>query len=97
LDKKRINIINLSVLDKIIDFLKPWTYVMKRVQSAYVPSIHTVTPSISIINSSLEIKGADAKQEKGIRFHYLFCFSILTFILQVLFFFVKELNRSSKK
>jgi hypothetical protein len=67
LDKKRINIISLSLLDKLIDFLKPWTYVMKRVQSSYTPSIHTVTPSICVINSSLETKSTDSKQEKGKR------------------------------
>ncbi|CAF3704459.1 unnamed protein product [Rotaria sordida] len=50
LNKKRINIIRSSILDEIIDFLKPWTHVMKRIQSLQVPSIHT--PS-------------DYKQEKG--------------------------------
>ncbi|CAF4063000.1 unnamed protein product [Rotaria sordida] len=44
LNKERINIIISSILDKIIDFLKPWTHIMKRIQSLQVPSIHTVTP-----------------------------------------------------
>ena len=65
LDKKRINLISLSILDKLIDFLRPWTYVMKRVQSSQVPSIHTVTPSVFIISSSLETKSTDSRQEKG--------------------------------
>ncbi|CAF1194599.1 unnamed protein product [Rotaria sordida] len=43
------------MLDKIIDFLKPWTHVMKRIQSLQISSIHTVTPSLFIINSSLNI------------------------------------------
>lgn len=64
-DKKRINLITSSILDKLVEFLKPWTYVLKRVQSSYTPSIHTVTPSISMINSSLETKTTDSKQEKG--------------------------------
>jgi hypothetical protein len=32
-----------------INHLKSWEYVMKRVQSSQIPSIHTVTSSISII------------------------------------------------
>jgi hypothetical protein len=39
LDKKRINIISSTLVEKLIDFLKPWTFVMKRVQSSQVPSI----------------------------------------------------------
>jgi len=38
---------------------------MKRIQSSQTPSIHTVTPSISFINFSLEIKPNDSKQDKG--------------------------------
>ncbi|CAF4049340.1 unnamed protein product [Rotaria sordida] len=45
-------IIQSSMLDKIIDFLKPWTHVMKRIQSFQVSSIHTVSPSIFHIKSS---------------------------------------------
>ncbi|CAF1056125.1 unnamed protein product [Rotaria sordida] len=45
LNKERINIIRSSMLDKIIDFLKPWTHVMKRIQSLQVSSTHTVTPT----------------------------------------------------
>ncbi|CAF1070392.1 unnamed protein product [Rotaria sordida] len=45
LNEERINIIISSILDKIIDFLKPWTHIMKRIQSLQVPSIHTVTPT----------------------------------------------------
>ncbi len=53
------------MLDKLIEFLKPWTFVMKRIQSSLIPSIHRVTPSICIINSSLEVKQGDAKHDKG--------------------------------
>ncbi|CAF3719510.1 unnamed protein product [Adineta steineri] len=56
------------VQNKLIEFLKPWTFVMKRIQSSLIPSIHTVTPSIFIINTSLDVKPTDAKQEKGIMF-----------------------------
>ncbi|CAF1381928.1 unnamed protein product [Didymodactylos carnosus] len=38
---------------------------MMRVQSSKIPSIHTVTPSICFINSSLENKLLDGKQDKG--------------------------------
>jgi hypothetical protein len=65
LNKKRINQINLIQLEKLIDFLKPWESVMTRVQSSKIPSIHTVTPSICFINSSLENKSNDTKQDKG--------------------------------
>jgi hypothetical protein len=72
LDKKRINIISVSLLEKLIDFLKPWTFVMKRVQSSLIPSIHTVTPSIFIINSSLENKSDDPKPDKSNHFNFPF-------------------------
>ncbi len=75
LDKKRINIISVGLLEKLIDFLKPWTFVMKRVQSSQTPSIHTVTPSISVINSSSENKSNDPKQDKSNHFNYLFYLS----------------------
>ncbi len=65
LNKKRINKISVSMLEKLIGFLKSWEHVMKRIQSSHIPSIHTVTPSICIINSSLEIKSNDLKQDKG--------------------------------
>lgn len=65
LNKYRIEKINQTVLEKLIDFLKPWEYVMKRIQSSYVPSIHTITPSITMINSSLDLKSNDSKHEKG--------------------------------
>ena len=71
MDKKRIKVINVSLLDRVINFLKPWTKVMKRIQSSLILSIHTVTPSIYMINSSLEIKTNDAKQEKGLSFQGL--------------------------
>ncbi|CAF0962347.1 unnamed protein product [Rotaria sordida] len=44
---------------------RPWTYVMKHIQSSQVPSIHTVTSNIFVINSSLETKPNDYKEEKG--------------------------------
>lgn len=74
LEKRRINIISVPLLEKLIDFLKPWTFIMKRVQSSQTPSIHTVTPSITIINASLENKSNDPKQDKSNHFNYLFIF-----------------------
>ncbi|CAF4987522.1 unnamed protein product [Rotaria magnacalcarata] len=65
LNKAKLDKINVCLLNKLIDFLKPWEYVMKRVQSSKIPSIHIVTPSICIINSSLETKSDDSKQDKG--------------------------------
>ena len=65
MDKKIINIINVSLLEKLVECLKPWTFVIKRVQSSLIPSIHTVTPSIFVINSSLENKSTDPKQDKS--------------------------------
>ncbi|CAM2726132.1 unnamed protein product [Rotaria socialis] len=65
LNKGKLDKINVCLLNKLIDFLKPWEYVMKRVQSSKIPSIHIVTPSICIINSSLETKSDDSKQDKG--------------------------------
>jgi len=96
LDKKRINIISVGLLEKLIDFLKPWTFVMKRVQSSQSPSIHTVTPSISIINDSSENKSNDPKQDKSNNFNYFLCLSEVVF-LQVLIFFDKEPNNFLKR
>lgn len=70
---KKINIISVGLLEKLIEFLKPWTFLMKRVQSSLTPSIHTVTPSISVINSSLEHKSTDPKQDKSNDFNSSFC------------------------
>ncbi|CAF5012416.1 unnamed protein product [Rotaria sp. Silwood1] len=39
-------LISSFMFDKIIDFLRPWTHVMKRTQSSRVSSIHTVAPKI---------------------------------------------------
>ncbi|CAF0881961.1 unnamed protein product [Rotaria sordida] len=52
LNKERIDIIRSSMLDKMIDFLKPWIHVMKRIQSLQVSSIHTVTPNNSSTSST---------------------------------------------
>ncbi|CAF1447654.1 unnamed protein product [Rotaria sp. Silwood1] len=60
----RIKKINVCLLNKLIDFLKPWEYVIKRIQSSKTPSIHIVAPSICIISSSLETKSGDSKQDK---------------------------------
>jgi hypothetical protein len=79
MDKKRINIISVGLSEKIVEFLKPWTFVMKRVQSSLTPSIHTVTPSIFVINSSLENKSTDPKQDKSNHFNSPFCLSEVFF------------------
>ncbi|CAF1400128.1 unnamed protein product [Rotaria sordida] len=60
LNKERINIIRSSMLDKIIDFLKPWTHVMKRIQSLQVSSTHTVTPTTARV---LAVPAASAAVE----------------------------------
>ncbi|CAF1381002.1 unnamed protein product [Rotaria sordida] len=65
LNKERINIIRSSMLDKIIDFLKPWTHVMKRIQSFQVSSIHTVTPTTTRV---LAVPAASAAVEREFSF-----------------------------
>ncbi len=89
LDKKRINIISVGLLKKTIEFLKPWTFVMKLVQSSQAPSIHTVTPSISVINASLENKSNDPKQDKSNYPNYLLYLSEVV-CFQVFISFDKE-------
>ena len=79
MDKKRINIISVGLLEKLVEFLKPWTFFMKRVQSSLTPSIHTVTPSIFVINSSLENKSTDPKQDKSNHFNSPFYLSKVLF------------------
>ncbi|CAF1149948.1 unnamed protein product [Rotaria sordida] len=53
------------MLDKIIDFLKPWTHVMKRIQSLQVPSIHTVTPTTARV---LAVPATSAAVEREFSF-----------------------------
>ena len=96
MNKKRINIISSTLLEKLVDFLKPWTFVMKRVQSSQVPSIHTVTPSIYVINTSLENKSNDPKHDKSNYLNNLFYFSEF-FFFQILVFSVNKQNKLLKK
>ena len=65
LNRTRIDKISVCILAKLSDFLKPWEYVMSRIQSSKVPSIYTVTPCMCIISSPFEAKPDDQKQGKS--------------------------------
>ena len=75
------------MLDKIIDFLKPWTHVMKRIQSLQVPSIHTVTPSIFVINSSLGISQVIINKKKVNDYNFLYLLLLNNFFFTGIDFF----------
>jgi hypothetical protein len=69
---------------------------MKRVQSSQTPSIHTATPSIFIINSSLGNKFEDPKQDKSNDSNYPFDFAEIIYFTGFNFF-GNELNKLPKK
>jgi hypothetical protein len=61
LDKKRLEKINVVLLEKIIEFLKPWKHVSTRLQTTKIPSIHVVIPAVEGLKSSLEWMSNDTK------------------------------------
>ncbi|CAF1564148.1 unnamed protein product [Rotaria magnacalcarata] len=61
LDKKRLENINIFLLEKIIEFLKPWKHISKRLQTTNIPSIHVVIPGIESVKASLEWMSNDTK------------------------------------
>jgi hypothetical protein len=67
LNKKRLEKINVVLLERIIEFLKPWKDVSTRLQSTHIPSIHVVVPCIETLKTSLEWMSNDTKlmHEKG--------------------------------
>lgn len=67
LDKKRLENINIFLLEKIIEFLKPWKHISTRLQTTNIPSIHVVIPGIESVKASLEWMSNDTKlsNERG--------------------------------
>lgn len=67
LDKKRLEKVNAFLLERIIQFLKPWKHVSTRLQSAKIPSIHTIIPAIESLKTSLQWMSDDTKliHERG--------------------------------
>jgi hypothetical protein len=67
LDKKRLEIINAFLLERLVQFLKPWKHVSTRLQSSKIPSIHVVIPAIESLKTSLQWMSNDTKliYEKG--------------------------------
>lgn len=61
LDKKRLEKINVVLLERLIQFLKPWKHVSTRLQSAKIPSIHVVVPAIESLKTSLRWMSNDTK------------------------------------
>ncbi|CAF1411802.1 unnamed protein product [Rotaria sordida] len=61
LNKKRLEKINVVLLERIIEFLKPWKHVSTRLQSTNIPSIHVVIPSIESLKTRLESISNDTK------------------------------------
>ncbi|CAF4122372.1 unnamed protein product, partial [Rotaria sordida] len=70
LNKKRLEKINVVLLERIIEFLKPWKHVSTRLQSTNIPSIHVVIPGIESLKTRLESISNDAKfaHEKDMMF-----------------------------
>lgn len=73
LDKTRLEKINVFLLERIIEFLKPWKHVSTRLQATNIPSIHVVIPEIETLKTSLEWMSCDTKliHEKGRNYLYL--------------------------
>ncbi|CAF1285849.1 unnamed protein product [Rotaria sordida] len=70
LNKKRLEKINVVLLERIIEFLKPWKHVSTRLQSTNIPSIHIVIPGIESLKTSLEFIFHDTKFEHDKGKHY---------------------------
>ncbi len=72
LDKTRLEKINVFLLERIIEFLKPWKQVSTRLQATNIPSIHVVIPGIETLKTSLEWMSPDTKlvHEKGRTYLY---------------------------
>lgn len=66
-DKKRLEKIDVLLLERLIEYLKPWKHVSTRLQSAKIPSIHVVIPAIESLKTSLRWMSNDTKltYEKG--------------------------------
>jgi hypothetical protein len=60
----RIEKINLSMIDQLIDFLKPWQYVLKEVQKGNAPSLHVVLPCINYLQDDLRKRERNQKNGK---------------------------------
>jgi hypothetical protein len=73
LDKTRLQTRNVFLLERIIEFLKPWKHVSTRLQATNIPSIHVVTSSIETLKTSLEWMSCDTKliHKKGRNYLYL--------------------------
>ncbi|CAF3786857.1 unnamed protein product, partial [Rotaria sordida] len=63
----RKELISSFMFDKLIDFLRPWTHVMKRTQSSRVSSIHMVVPKVYLADFyfNLEIDDEDYADQHG--------------------------------
>lgn len=61
LDKKRLEKINVHLLERLIQFLKPWKHVSTRLQSAKIPSIHVVISAVESLKTSLRWMSDDTK------------------------------------
>ncbi|CAF0999195.1 unnamed protein product [Rotaria sordida] len=67
LNKERVEKTNVVLLEKIIEFLKPWKQVSTRLQTTNIPSIYVVIPGVESLKTSLQLTSNDTKlsNEKG--------------------------------
>ncbi|CAF1154087.1 unnamed protein product [Rotaria sordida] len=61
LNKERVEKINVVLLEKIIEFLKPWKQVSTRLQTTNIPSIYVVIPGVESLKTSLQLTSNDTK------------------------------------
>lgn len=52
-EEHRIDKINLSTVQQLIEFLEPWKYVLNEIQKGNSPSLFTVLPCISFLKDDL--------------------------------------------
>ena len=65
----RIEKINLSIIEQLIDFLQPWQYILKEVQTGNAPSLHVVLPCISYLQDDLRKRERNQKNGKKFLFY----------------------------
>jgi hypothetical protein len=72
-EEHRIDKINMTTVQQLIDFLQPWKYVLCEVQKGNSPSLFAVLPCIALLKADLINR--EKKEKQGIDINVVgFCF-----------------------
>jgi hypothetical protein len=61
-ESARMHTINMDMIDKLIDFLRPWKIILTELQRTNTPSLFLVLPCITYLRDEL---ASGAKKEKS--------------------------------